>query len=75
MGNFHKNGVRPTIPRSVSPLIGKLIESCWSVNPESRPTFDEIYTKMEAWFTFFNDVPAKVITDCIWEIQNKETNG
>jgi serine/threonine protein kinase len=74
ISNLHKNGFRPEIPRSVSPPIRKLIESCWCVNPESRPTFDEIYRILEdAWFPFFNDVLPKVVNDYVWEIRQRET--
>jgi serine/threonine protein kinase len=75
INNLHKKGFRPEIPRSVSPPIRKVIESCWYVNPVSRPTFEEIYTSLEdVWFVFFVDVPPKVVNDYVSEIRQKE-NG
>jgi serine/threonine protein kinase len=74
ISRLHKNGFRPEIPGSVSPPIRELIESCWSVNPGSRPTFDEIYTKLEeARFGFFNDVLPNVVSNYVSEIRQKET--
>lgn len=34
------------IPKTVNPELGKLINSCRAVNPESRPTFKEIVEKL-----------------------------
>lgn len=42
------NGERPKIPISLSPNWAKLIEKCWSHNPDDRPTFHEIVEMLES---------------------------
>jgi serine/threonine protein kinase len=66
---LHTTETRPEIPKRISRSICELIESCWSSNPASRPTFDEIYDKLEARrFVFFDDLLPEVMTECISEI-------
>lgn len=36
------DGKHPTIPDTVSDFARDLIECCWDINPEKRPSFDEI---------------------------------
>ena len=36
------NGSRPAIPQGVNPLYQRIIESCWSQDPETRSEFSEI---------------------------------
>ena len=38
--------LRPIFNVQVKPSIKNLIESCWSANPEERPTFEEIFKKL-----------------------------
>lgn len=40
------NDLRPVFDVPVKPSIRKLIESCWSKNPDERPTFEEIFNKL-----------------------------
>ncbi|KAG0600331.1 hypothetical protein M758_11G025100 [Ceratodon purpureus] len=35
-------GTRPTLPRNLEPLIGKLLQRCWHHEPSMRPSFDQI---------------------------------
>ncbi|KAG0556112.1 hypothetical protein KC19_11G027100 [Ceratodon purpureus] len=35
-------GTRPTLPRGLEPLIGKLLQRCWHHEPSMRPSFDQI---------------------------------
>jgi hypothetical protein len=37
-----QHGWRPNIPSEVFEVSKRLIERCWSENPENRPTFEEI---------------------------------
>ena len=37
---------RPILPMQLYPSLKALIEQCWSDNPEERPTFDEIVTRL-----------------------------
>lgn len=46
------NGEGPPIPRDCPPAIGKLMKSCWSNLPSSRPSFEQIcetLEKTEGW--------------------------
>jgi serine/threonine protein kinase len=38
----HRDGSRPSIPSSISTFMQELIRRYWSVNPDSRPSFQEI---------------------------------
>jgi serine/threonine protein kinase len=61
---------RLEIPLSILRVFRELIESCCSVDPGSRPTFDEIYRQLKyTEFPFFDDVPRKIITDYVSEIR------
>jgi serine/threonine protein kinase len=37
------HGERPAIDESVNPFSRRLIERCWSRNPDDRPAFNEIW--------------------------------
>jgi tRNA A-37 threonylcarbamoyl transferase component Bud32 len=66
------DNIRPEIPKSVAPVISRLIEKCWTTDPNSRPTFDEIYSELEgSWFPFFDNVPPKVLRDYLSEVGNR----
>jgi serine/threonine protein kinase len=66
-------GERPEIPGFVLPQVAKLIKTCWSKSPESRPTFDEICSLLQGRaFSFFDDVSAKVIKSYIDDVNNPE---
>jgi serine/threonine-protein kinase len=61
-------GTRPTIPDAVSKPVRSLIEHCWSVVPDDRPTFDEIFRQLTLCkFAFFEDVNLHTINDYISE--------
>jgi serine/threonine protein kinase len=65
--------VRPEIPSPIPRAIAGLIRSCWAPNPNLRPTFAEIYEKLEENnFVFFNDVLPKVVIDYVTEIRSQE---
>jgi serine/threonine protein kinase len=73
---FHKAGKRPVIPDSVSKPVAELIEKCWSSEPELRPSFEEIYERLEqSSFPFFEDVPPEVILNYVSEVKRKETEN
>lgn len=38
--------LRPVFNESIKPSLKNLIESCWSKDPDSRPTFEEIFKKL-----------------------------
>ena len=37
---------RPTLPAQLYPSLKALIRDCWKNNPEERPTFDEVVTRL-----------------------------
>ncbi|MFS7909467.1 putative protein kinase TKL-CTR1-DRK-2 family [Helianthus anomalus] len=49
---------RLEIPNDVDPQWGSLIESCWSREPESRPTFKEILSKLKDLQKKYSRAPA-----------------
>jgi serine/threonine protein kinase len=60
----------PKIPSFVARPIAKLIERCWSDDPEKRPSFNEMYEYLEdIWFPFFKDVLPEVIEGFISELR------
>ncbi|GAV70669.1 PB1 domain-containing protein/Pkinase_Tyr domain-containing protein [Cephalotus follicularis] len=48
IGGIVKNTLRPTIPERCDPEWRKLMERCWSPDPESRPSFTEITNKLRS---------------------------
>jgi serine/threonine protein kinase len=42
-----KAGRRPTIPSSLSPRFKKLIRSCWSGDPNTRPSMEEVLAELK----------------------------
>jgi len=41
------NGFRPEITKPCSPVLEKLLNKCWDIQPDNRPTFDEIITILD----------------------------
>eukprot|EP00741_Cyanophora_paradoxa_P023728 tig00021616_g22919.t1 len=41
LGVLHR-GLRPDIPPSTSPVLAKLMRSCWAQDPRERPAFEQI---------------------------------
>ncbi|KAE9603353.1 hypothetical protein Lal_00008241 [Lupinus albus] len=50
IGGIVKNTLRPPIPEHCDTEWRKLMEECWSRNPESRPSFTEITRRLRAMF-------------------------
>lgn len=48
IGGIVKNTLRPPIPERCDSEWRKLMEECWSPDPESRPSFSEITNKLRA---------------------------
>ena len=46
------DGYRPRLTSIVPYKIQKLIEKCWSQNPENRPSFDEIFEALSSNLTY-----------------------
>lgn len=43
-----KNSLRPQIPENCDPEWRKLMEECWSPEPEIRPSFTEITNRLRS---------------------------
>ncbi|KAJ0053978.1 hypothetical protein Pint_01589 [Pistacia integerrima] len=48
IGGILKNTLRPTIPERCDPEWRKLMEDCWSPDPEARPSFTEITNRLRS---------------------------
>jgi serine/threonine-protein kinase CTR1 len=73
LAELHRKHFRPEIPNFVPRAMRDLIEKCWSDDPSLRPTFPEIYDRLDlARFRFFDDVVPKVVLDYIKEVRNQE---
>jgi len=42
-----KNEIRPKIPKDCLPSLAKLMEDCWHDNPEKRPDFEQINSRLD----------------------------
>lgn len=49
-GGIVKNTLRPAIPEHCDPAWRKLMEDCWSPDPETRPSFTEITNRLRSIF-------------------------
>jgi serine/threonine protein kinase len=59
---MHIKDFRPVIPEWIHPIVRTVIGSCWSRDPEKRPTFEDIYGLLEGIdFGFYSDVNTEVI--------------
>ncbi|XP_060181547.1 uncharacterized protein LOC132611160 [Lycium barbarum] len=48
IGGIVNNTLRPPLPQRCDPEWGKLMEECWSPDPEARPSFTEITNRLRA---------------------------
>ncbi|CAN4093644.1 unnamed protein product [Withania somnifera] len=48
IGGILKNTLRPPIPERCYPEWKKLMEQCWSADPEARPSFTEIRNRLKS---------------------------
>nr|XP_016452155.1 PREDICTED: serine/threonine-protein kinase HT1-like [Nicotiana tabacum] len=48
IGGILKNTLRPPMPEWCDPEWRKLMEQCWSANPEARPSFTEIRNRLRS---------------------------
>jgi TPR repeat protein len=71
-----RSGRMPCIPRECGALMQNLILRCWSVKPEQRPSFHDIFEEFHrAGFAIVPDgdaaaVSAYVQEVCVWEARN-----
>ncbi len=40
------SGTRLSVPPNCPEPLGKLLQRCWMIEPNDRPTFDEIYQEL-----------------------------
>ncbi|WVZ61463.1 hypothetical protein U9M48_011329 [Paspalum notatum var. saurae] len=48
IGGILSNTLRPPVPASCHPEWRKLMEQCWSTEPERRPSFTEVASRLQA---------------------------
>ncbi|KAL6847036.1 hypothetical protein ACP4OV_022889 [Aristida adscensionis] len=48
IGGIVNNTLRPHIPENCDPEWRKLMEQCWSANPDARPSFTEVTDRLRA---------------------------
>lgn len=64
-------GHRPKIPASVEPWVRTMIERCWGIRPDARPTFAEIVDQMNSHeFRLFSDVDTNIVSAFTNDMQN-----
>ncbi|KAG0710467.1 Tyrosine-protein kinase Fer [Chionoecetes opilio] len=52
-----RSGNTISLPKSVKPQLERLLLSCWSMNPQHRPTFNEMSETLTMW--------PRLITPCL----------
>ncbi|KAI9116042.1 hypothetical protein K1719_012972 [Acacia pycnantha] len=57
IGGIVKNTLRPPIPPHCDPEWRKLMEECWSPDPDSRPSFTEITSRLRSMSMAFQAKP------------------
>lgn len=71
-----KKGHRPSINKSVPSCYQKLMERCWSQNPEDRPTFDQILNELKTNSKFMKNVNKDEFINAVrlldLEVKNKQ---
>nr|VDC94370.1 unnamed protein product [Brassica oleracea] len=48
IGGIVKNTLRPPIPKTCTPEWKKLMEQCWDIDPDARPPFTEITSRLRS---------------------------
>jgi serine/threonine protein kinase len=60
------NGDMPSIPERCGPFMQRLIHRCWSMNPQSRPSFDDIFVELQSNdFRIFPGADPRVIREYV----------
>src|ERR1043166_3990573 len=55
-------GLRPTIRAETPNSLKELIEKCWDVNPENRPTSEEVLNTLSYHLSEYKSMPLKKLT-------------
>jgi tRNA A-37 threonylcarbamoyl transferase component Bud32 len=70
---MQSEGRRPSIPAWIHPIVRDIITASWSKDPTSRPTFEEIYVRLnESWFPFYRDVNTDKIMEYIGKVEKQK---
>jgi serine/threonine protein kinase len=76
---LHNEGYRPEIPRDVPIRVAQLIKECWSADPSERPTFHDIYVRLDAMgFALFDDMDGdavRIIRKFVEEVETLEAES
>jgi hypothetical protein len=66
-----EKGFRPRVPEWIDPVVKGIIEDCWAMEPDDRPTADEVYGRLrDAGFPLYGDVSAEIVEEFISEIED-----
>jgi TPR repeat protein len=69
-------GVRPTIPETIPQEMKELIEACWMVDPDTRPSFATIVEGLKKFrFKFFADVNSAIVSNYVAEVEAGESSS
>jgi myosin-5 len=68
------SGKRPSVSDAhLAPAVKRVIVNCWDVDPDIRPSFDEILDTLEkARFPFYEDVKAEEVEAYVDDIRRRE---
>jgi len=81
LSNSIISGKRPSIPESCPAKERKIIEKCWNVTPNQRPTFDKIQAFLKSYYdelTAESKKSMKISKCCSYTIlvlSSKDSNG
>ena len=67
---------RPTLPSQMYPSLKKLVEECWDNNPEARPTFEGIVTRLGSEIALqVNTLPEPNVVEAVAGVEDGSSNA
>jgi serine/threonine protein kinase len=71
---MQEHGIRPPIPENVDYQVREMIEACWAMNPEDRPSFEDLFEVSDLFdFAFYEDVDSESVRRFIDEADARMT--
>ncbi|CAG8768112.1 7927_t:CDS:2 [Gigaspora margarita] len=68
-------GCRPQLPQEIPQCLKKLLSKCWNVNPNERPTMQQIHKKLDQWKHKIKDPSSKVYKEFKLANENWKRNS